>query len=79
MDNNFIKISDNEFCTIEKNNDINFITALTDAYLEHIGGALTAENMGKLNTDQHSLLAYRYLLDEVMEGGFIQLLKEFKP
>lgn len=74
MDNNFIKISDNEFCTIEKNNGINFIMALTNAYLEHIGGALTAENMGSLNTDQHSLLAYRYLLDEVMEGGFIQLI-----
>jgi hypothetical protein len=27
-----------------------------------------------LNIDQHSLLAYRYILDEVMEGGFIQLI-----
>ncbi len=51
-----------------------FITALTDAYLEALGGTLTAENMERLNTDQHSLLAYRYLLDEVMEGGFIQLI-----
>ena len=30
--------------------------------------------MDKLNTNQHSLLAYRYLLEEVMEGGFIQLI-----
>lgn len=51
-----------------------FIYTLTDAYLEHLGGGLTADNMQQLNTDQHTLLAYRYLLDEVMEGGFIQLI-----
>lgn len=51
-----------------------FIYALTDAYLENLGGGLTADNMQQLNNDQHTLLAYRYLLDEVMEGGFIQLI-----
>ncbi|MCR5313903.1 MAG: DMP19 family protein [Bacteroidaceae bacterium] len=51
-----------------------FIDFVTDYYLERIGGGLTAENMGDLNTDQHTLLAYRYLKDEVMEGGFIQLI-----
>jgi hypothetical protein len=51
-----------------------FIMALTDTYLGSIGGLLTADNMDKLNTNQHSLLAYRYLLEEVMEGGFIQLI-----
>lgn len=51
-----------------------FIVYVTDAYLESVGGGLTAENMGMLNTDQHTLLAYRYLLEEVMEGGFIQLI-----
>ena len=52
-----------------------FITSVTDDYLAHIGGQLTAENMGELSTDQHTLLCYRYLLDEVMEGGFIQLIQ----
>ena len=51
-----------------------FIICITDDYLAHVGGQLTAENMDKLSTDQHTLLAYRYLLDEVMEGGFIQLI-----
>ena len=51
-----------------------FITYITDQYLAHLGGGLTPENMGQLTTDQHTLLAYRYLLDEVMEGGFIQLI-----
>lgn len=51
-----------------------FIVWLTDGYLDSVGGALTADNMDRLNVQQHSLLAYRYLLDEVMEGGFIQLI-----
>lgn len=52
-----------------------FITCITDDYLAHVGGQLTAENMNTLSTDQHTLLCYRYLLDEVMEGGFIQLIQ----
>lgn len=51
-----------------------FIDYVTDCYLEQLGGGLTSENMGSLNTHQHTLLAYRYLKDEVMEGGFIQLI-----
>lgn len=54
---------------------IDFITYVTDYYLTELGGGLTAENMGWLNSHQHTLLAYRYVLDEVMEGGFIQLIE----
>lgn len=52
-----------------------FITMVTDYYLAELGGALTADNMARLNAHQHTLLGYRYLLDEVMEGGFIQLIE----
>ena len=52
-----------------------YIIALTDTYLESIGGSLTAETMNLLNVDQHTLLAYRIILDEVGEGGFIQLIQ----
>jgi hypothetical protein len=52
-----------------------FVYSITDAYLEHIGGRLTPENMPMLSTQQHTLLAYRFMLDEVMEGGFIQLIQ----
>ena len=54
---------------------IEFVEFVTDYYLEELGGGLTAENMGRLNSHQHTLLAYRYVLDEVMEGGFIQLIE----
>ena len=50
---------------------IGFIQWVTDGYLAAIGGALTAENMETLSAEQHAVLCYRYVLDEVMEGGFI--------
>ena len=53
---------------------IALIQWVTDGYLAAIGGALTAENMDMLGAEQHAVLCYRYVLDEVMEGGFIQLI-----
>ena len=53
---------------------IAFIQWVTDGYLAAVGGALTAENMEMLSAEQHAVLCYRYVLDEVMEGGFIQLI-----
>lgn len=53
---------------------IAFIEWVTDGYLAAIGGGLTVENMDMLSAEQHAVLCYRYVLDEVMEGGFIQLI-----
>lgn len=47
-----------------------FIKAIHDA----IGGDLTAENMGELNADQITLLSWEILHDELMDGGFVQLI-----
>ena len=52
-----------------------FIKAFTDKYKEVTGGDLTAETMPLLTGEQHSLLAYQLLRDEVMEGGFCQLIQ----
>ena len=51
-----------------------FLAALTDAYLTAIGGELTADTMPLLNGNQHTLLGYRFFRDEVMDGGFCQLV-----
>lgn len=51
-----------------------FIVWITDEYLAAIGGSLNADNMDMLSAAQHSHLCYRCILDEVMEGGFIQLI-----
>ncbi len=52
-----------------------FIGVFTNKYLEVIGGDLKAETMERLNGFQHSLLAYHFFREEVMEGGFVQLIQ----
>ena len=47
-----------------------FVTALKDA----IGGELTADTMAQLTSDQVTLLAWDVLHEEVMDGGFVQLI-----
>ena len=42
--------------------------------LESIGGTLDAQTMPSLTSDQITLLAYTMLHEEVMDGGFIQLI-----
>ena len=51
-----------------------FIGVFTKAIHEAIGGELTQENMGELNADQMTLLSWEILHDEVMDGGFVQLI-----
>ena len=52
-----------------------FIQVFTDKYKEVIGGELTAETMSLLTGEQHSLLAYQIFRDEIMVGGFCQLIQ----
>ena len=52
-----------------------FIKVFTDKYLDILGGNLNAEKMGLLNGAQHSVLAYHFFREEVMEGGFVQLIQ----
>lgn len=52
-----------------------FIQVFTDAYRQAMGGELTAETMPLLTGEQHSLLAYQIFRDEMMDGGFCQLIQ----
>ena len=51
-----------------------FVQTFVDAIREAIHGELTAETMALLNADQTTLLAWDILHEEVMDGGFIQLI-----
>ncbi|MDD7318676.1 MAG: DMP19 family protein [Prevotella sp.] len=51
-----------------------FVQVFVDAIYKSIGGELTLETMQELNSDQITLLAYIVLRDEVMNGGFVQLI-----
>ena len=57
------------------NESVDFLNATTDSLIDRIGGQLTEQNMNMLTLNEHIMLAYRYLRDEVMEGGFIQLIQ----
>jgi hypothetical protein len=51
-----------------------FVGAFVTAIKEAIGGQLIAETLGELNSDQITLLAWDVLHEEVMDGGFVQLI-----
>lgn len=51
-----------------------FLKVFIDGIYAAVGGELTAETMAELNADQVTLLAYNILHEEVMDGGFVQLI-----
>ena len=52
-----------------------FLKVFIDKYLEVTGGKINADNMPLLNGYQHTLLGYHFFREEVMEGGFVQLIQ----
>lgn len=51
-----------------------FVGVFVDAINKAIGGELNADTMSELNSDQITLLAWNILHEEVMDGGFVQLI-----
>lgn len=51
-----------------------FVKAFVTAIYDHIGGELTLDTMAMLNADQITLLAWDILHQEVMDGGYVQLI-----
>jgi hypothetical protein len=51
-----------------------FVHVFVKAIYDSIGGELTTETMQELNADQITLLAWDILHEEVMDGGFVQLI-----
>ena len=51
-----------------------FLQVFVDGIYSAIGGEITQESLSSLNSDQITLLAYFLLRDEVMDGGFVQLI-----
>lgn len=51
-----------------------FLQVFVKGIYDAIDGQLTAENMAELNADQITLLAWNVFHEEVMDGGFVQLI-----
>ena len=69
-----IKIKDALLAQAAQEGMDEFIKVFVDAIHDAIGGELSEETMHKLNADKITLLAKYYLREEVMDGGFIQLI-----
>ncbi len=75
MEDNKFHLTPEELSGAWSSGPESYIRCLTDAYLLHVDGEINEYNIDALNANQHTLLAYRYMLDEVMNGGFIQLIQ----
>ncbi len=69
-----VRVKNSDLMRAAKEGMDEFLKVFTDAIHEAIGGELTMENMSELNADQITLLGYIALRDEVMDGGFVQLI-----
>ena len=69
-----VKVKDQAMQAAAQNGMDDFLKAIVDATYEEVGGVLTSQAMEELSAEQITLLAYMALRDEVMDGGFIQLI-----
>ncbi|MBQ5377543.1 MAG: DUF4375 domain-containing protein, partial [Prevotella sp.] len=69
-----VRVEDNALRQAAEQGMDEFVGVFVDAINDAIGGELTAESMAQLNSDQITLLGYQILRDEVMDGGFVQLI-----
>lgn len=71
---NIAKVKDSDLRNAASAGMDEFLKVFTDAIMASVGGELTAGTMAELNSDQITLLAYEILHNEVMDGGFVQLI-----
>ncbi len=69
-----VRISDEQLRQAANEGMDAFVQVFIDAIRQAIQGELTPETMAELNADQITLLAWDTLHEEVMDGGFVQLI-----
>ena len=74
MEMNQITVSDADLRKGAEEGMDAFLKVFIDKYLEVTGGKINADTMPLLNGYQHTLLGY-FFREEVMEGGFVQLIQ----
>lgn len=75
MEMNQITVSDADLRKGAEEGMDAFLKVFIDKYLEVTGGKINADTMLLLNGYQHTLLGYHFFREEVMEGGFVQLVQ----
>ena len=51
-----------------------FLSLIHDSILSAVGGEVNGETLSLLNSEQITLLAYFIVREEVMDGGFVELI-----
>lgn len=70
-----IKINDKDFATAVNEGMDQFLTTIINAFKQQVGEEeLNAQAMQQLTADQITLWGYMILRDELMDGGFVQLI-----
>jgi hypothetical protein len=69
-----IVVNSSDLKVLEAKGDNTVFEFIVKSINDSIGGELNKETMSCLNSYQITLLAYSILREEVMEGGFIQLI-----
>ena len=69
-----VKIKDSDIRKAVEEGMDSFVQVFVDAIGNAIDNKLTLETMQQLNADQITLLAWSYLHQEVMDGGYVQLI-----
>ena len=75
MEMNQITVSDADLRKGAEEGMDAFLKVFIDKYLEVTGGKINVDTMPLLNGYQHTLLGYHFFREEVMEGGFVQLIQ----
>lgn len=69
-----VKIQESEIIQAAEQGMDAFVDVFHHHILDAIGGELNEQGMKQLVPDQITLLAYMFFREEVMDGGFIQLI-----
>ena len=69
-----VKIKETELIQAAQQGMDAFVDVFYKHILDSIGGELNTEGMQKLQANQITLLAYMIFREEVMDGGFVQLI-----
>lgn len=70
-----IKINDKDLATAANEGMDQFLTTIINAFKQQVGEEeLNAQAMQQLSADQITLWGYMILRDELMDGGFVQLI-----
>lgn len=69
-----VKVKDADLAKAANEGMDEFVQVIVDATYAAIGGELNAGTMALLSADQITLLGYVAMRDELMDGGFVQLI-----